>query len=240
MLQDTDIPCQLKHHLWHHRFLPHTLLLLVCVCASVRWKALRNLSGWATRRHTLPGSASTWASLAGSCTTGTMPTWPYWLIIWRRRESWESVSSGGGGGAPLGTRWSVATCLGGKPRECRGGGWTVWKIRTFNFVLCYGVNTSANSLNLWWLLKVLWHWASQSSFSFIAANLLKHALCDVTNGTVVPIFPVWIQPVNPCFRELYLVESAQWKCTIGFVLLIWLHSIFQLIDKLPFFSSLRT
>lgn len=66
--------------------------------APVRRKATTKWTGRATWRPTLPGYGSTWASLAGSCTTGRIPTWPGWLTTWQRSVSSVPVSKWGGAG----------------------------------------------------------------------------------------------------------------------------------------------
>ena len=90
--------------------------------APVRRKATTKWTGRATWRPTLPGYGSTWASLAGSCTTGRIPTWPGWLTTWQRSASSVLVSKWGAGGGWTGERtdWR-RDGVRGEPPEAKEG-----------------------------------------------------------------------------------------------------------------------
>lgn len=93
---------------------PTCCLLRVPVgTVPVMMKAMTKWCGRATQRPTLLGSASTWAFLAGSCTTGRIPIWLNWFNIWQHSVSLELVSKWGdveGGGAQRGAGLTRVKC----------------------------------------------------------------------------------------------------------------------------------
>lgn len=96
--------------------------------APVRWTATKRWTGRATWTRTLLGFASTWGSLAGSCTTGGIQTCISWLITWHHSGSWALVSMR----SLCHTSSDVKICL--CYTLCRLGGFTtlLWVICTLD------------------------------------------------------------------------------------------------------------
>ena len=113
--------------------------------APVRRKATTKWTGRATWRPTLPGYGSTWASLAGSCTTGRIPTWPAWLTTWQRSASSVLVSKWGAGGGVEQVRGQTEGGTGSGEslqKQRRGTQWGGWRLTSDIIILSFFLSRS--------------------------------------------------------------------------------------------------